>query len=1211
LALAACLILLFWATRQWTFRRRLGLLLAGLTVTGLGFVWLPAALQFLALWPLLVGCLTALLWYLRTLARGAPTPPDLRSSAGVLTHVAVFALFSAIGWTTSAAPPGPQGYTVYLLPEPTEEGEKPMVLVPTELLDQLQALTCPPTAGAVLLAANYEGKVADGVVEFEAVFQVQCLTDEATTVAIPLDGVQLQGDVLLDGARANPVPAARMGYVLPVRERGRHKVELHFRVPITARTADREVEFIAPRLSLSRLVFRLPEGTSHPRVLVRQGAQRVTTDDKGTRLEADLGRLIAPVQLRWHQPPPNPEPAEVQYKAAFLWDLQPGASKLTTLVRYTVAKGTVTSLTADLPPELEVRRAETIRPASDNGPRLLDWRVVGSGEKRVLRLEFPSPVSGEVPILLELVPRAPLPSEVTLPLPTPGGQRLAEGSFLAYSASGLETRVLQSLRVTGTEPAKFAAFWPVTVRPDPKTITSACTINRETKDPPVMRLRLDPHLSEARAAQEIVVRAAPRQADVRVSLALSAPAAEEFALVEWLIQSPKGLTVTAVAGPEVRYWNQSGNRVLVWLKQATREAKVELSGWWQLTESDTGASLEVPCLLLPAARSRETTVRLRAEPGLALTPERLDKLQALPESRPAGQELVYKTDQAAYGGTFMVRSAATSATARVLTVARVVDRQLTFTAMIDYTAPRGDLRDVRVRLRNWEGEDVHLNATGVEQTRVRQRAAGDRTWVLDLREGVKTYRLQLSGGMSLDQAAAGVPMPEVIVQGVAQTERWLVLDGPELTGEGAAGLKAVADLAPTWPGEAKRLRGAAAWQVTAADWRLRLHVRERSGETGVRVFLTEQAAAVLDGRRWLHEVVYWLRHEVNTDLNVTFPADAEVVAVSVDGVEVAPLQPDLRRLWLPLPGRAGARRVCLRWRYAESEPLDRPNLQPPRLEGAADGPVVWNVSLPPGWNADPQASDPRPATLATFALLELHRAAAQEEISRDLARIGRDVAGALATAQNRFYVSCREARRALDLAGDGVSETGPSGQPLADWLGELLARNKELAARHGFEEIRAEAEHNARSGATTPRLPTSEEGFSRLAGLGRGRNGAASSTPLPERGTPTFWQTDGDAVPRLRLVSDVGLRDRDAVIASAQWLVVLSVIGALSFFPGLTARLRLLWPEQLALLGVVGWFLTGTTLAVLFLLTFGGFGRILTLFAWLRGRVFRRGAGKG
>ena len=131
------------------------------------------------------------------------------------------------------------------------------------------------------------------------------------------------------------------------------------------------------------------------------------------------------------------------------------------------------------------------------------------------------------------------------------------------------------------------------------------------------------------------------------------------------------------------------------------------------------------------------------------------------------------------------------------------------------------------------------------------------------------------------------------------------------------------------------------WKAIAPQWRLNLAPRDASSYAApIEVYLAEYRAAPADVGRWLHEAVYWLRHDANTDMNLTLPADAEVLSVAIDDEAAAPLQAAPRRLWLPLTGRAAVCRVRIRWRYT-TEDLARPNLDRPTLEGRARrrGPV--------------------------------------------------------------------------------------------------------------------------------------------------------------------------------------------------------------------------------------------------------------------------------
>ncbi len=269
--LAAALALLF----CWTARRRkwgrMWLLLVWLAVSGLGVLWLPAALQGLA-WPgLLAGCGCAIVWRIgsawrRVSGKAAGKPRSALAAAGTATALFLIAV-AGRGGPADVTPPTPT--TVYISAGPAESPAKPIALAPPDLLDQLHALGRPGGPGAVLLNAEYNGKVVEGQAEFDAVFQVYCRTDEPTTVAIPLDGVQLTGDVLLDGApvQATALPPPLVGFTLPVRGRPKageppHKVELHFRTPVTATPEERSVQFTAPRLAQSRLTMHVPRGSA-------------------------------------------------------------------------------------------------------------------------------------------------------------------------------------------------------------------------------------------------------------------------------------------------------------------------------------------------------------------------------------------------------------------------------------------------------------------------------------------------------------------------------------------------------------------------------------------------------------------------------------------------------------------------------------------------------------------------------------------------------------------------------------------------------------------------------------------------------------------------------------------------------------------------------------------------------------------------------------
>jgi hypothetical protein len=1261
--LTAILVFLGWRLRRRPWRLRLTLLLLVGALAGVGLLWLPASLQALAWWPLVAALAVALVWYLfavRRLPHPSPrTPLVSRRVAGAAVAILTCTLLgtSPVADAPGAPPPGSAEAEaappmVFLVP--AGEAGKMNVLVPAAVLDRLRTLAERPALpggkeapDAVLLSASYEGKVEDRAAEFAAVFAAHSLADEAT-LALPLDGVQLIGDVWLDGARALPValpphkPAApatgpdKPGYALAVKGRGSHKVEMRFRAPLAPTAAGQAVQLTLPPLVQSRLVFRLPPGATYPQALVAHGAQAEVADPmtpSGKRLEADLGRLAGPLVIRWSPPagqaPGAAQTPKVQYRVAYLWDLRLKDSTLQALVRYRVPRGAVTALAVALPPELEVHAAEAHRtpaapgkvedPAAAALVRLKDWRVEGPAGKRLLHLEFPAPVAGDFDVLLELVPHAPLPATAALPLPVPVGELLSGEnnlSYLAYRTQGMEARPEQLLRVTGIQPKDFAPFWPASSRPDPATLAYACTVGKD----PLLRLRLGRAPAVVDADQKVAFRVGSRRAEMQAQATLAAPG-KDLAFVEWQVQSAQSVTIAGVSGLDVRSWSQAGDRVRVWLGRAVADTRLHLSAWLPVQPAAPGkdAVLPLPCLKVVGAREQHTTLQLSAVGDLALEMRQpLKNLTRLADPPASEQGLAFTAASPDYAGECQVRPAAANLKVSVRTVAEVRDRKLVFAATVDYHLPKGELRVVRVRLRDWEGEAVRLEAASMDQRRERRRALGDRTWTLDLKEGVKDeYSLTLSGELPLEEAAAGVLLPDVTVPGVKDARRWLAVVGSDLGAETHGALRQLnAAALDSWPVVGKRVRGGdgSAWEVTGPehkpgapardtsperqrwdtsperqrrDFSVRLQPRGRAAGPA-QAFLAEHAAAVVDHRRWLHEVVWWLGHEAHTDLNVDLPAAARVVGVSVDGTEMAPLQPAPAQLWLPLPGRAGVRRVRLRWLYEGGESLERPNLEPPRLEGTAPAAAVWTVYVPAGWEPSGSAAGGASGLgrgPTRLAALDLYRAAALVQVSRTLAAQERDGAGALADAQRRFALCTQHAGQALAAGAARDDVSGPAGQGLGEWREALVEENRALAEQLGFGEVREQAEREARAGT----LP-----------------GGADGPMLPERGTPLSWRAGpGGEAPRLRLTAADSRRSEAAKAATGWWLGLLGVVWFIAMVPFLAAGARRLWPEQMLLLGALGGYLAGPTFLVLFLLLLGACGRLLLLVGVVR-RSFRR-----
>jgi hypothetical protein len=933
-------------------------------------------------------------------------------------------------------------------------------------------------------------------------------------------------------------------------------------------------------------------------------------------LEAELGRVLAPLHVRWMQ---EVRPANMEVREAYLWDLNAEGDTLTGWLHYHVVDGSVSAVVIDLPAGLEAQAVEARRVGPGEPVRLRDWRVSGSAPTRTLEADLSSSTAGAFLIGLTLVPTAPPGPDATLLLPGPHARVSAERSHVAYRARGLKATLEGTRWLTGGPVEAFAPIWPESIRPDlasrrDDVTVYAATFHREAGQEPALRVRLAPAAPRLRVErQEITARVSARHAELEAQLRIATPDGEPVMLTCRL--RPENTTVSAVSGPGVRRWAQTGDELVIWFERDAAERRgtslLEIAGWLPFN-ADVG-QLEIPSLRVERATSEPALVRIVPEPGLTLTPTGLGGLRAGPASE---AELTFVAERPDYVGSCEVRAGAAGAAVRVLTVAEVRERRLTFRSTVDFAPSRGDLGSAMVRLRNWDGEDVKLEvdkALPVRQ-RERRRAASDRTWSLELRPGVTgLFRLTLSGSMPAGEAVAGVPMPEVSVPGSVPIETLVVVAGPDLSAEGADGLTTAESpglALKDWPAEADHLRqtGGQVWKVARDEWALRLRPRGGADAGPIRVLLADHTLAVADGHHWLHEAVYWVEHGTNTDLNVLLPKPGTVVGVAVDGVDVAPLQPGRRQLWLPLPGRPGVRAVRVRWRYdAPADPLDRPLLQTPAIEGAVGGAAVWTTYVPAGFEAV-AGNGPAPGPgLIHAAAAALFRAEAQLQISVALSEAtGEGQSAALAAAQRRFYAYCRHAEQSLQLAdtgdgGAGDAEIGPTGESLPRWLRSLLEDNGRLASEHNFEEIRAEAEHRSDSAASRPRLAPEEGEPPVLTGPGLAR----VRGPLPDTGTPAYLSSmESSAAPVLSIRPRQEHRLRELLRDSALWLALLAAATAIALSPRLRGWLQPFWPEPLLLLGAVAYYRSGSTpVAVLFLLLGAG-GRLLTLGAGFR-NLFR------
>ncbi|HMC88832.1 MAG TPA: hypothetical protein VKI17_04760, partial [Gemmataceae bacterium] len=792
-----------WSIQRSRLRGRYALLLLWLAANGLAFLWSPESLRGLLWWPLLAGVLVAALWFICVALSSRPRSGS-SAPAGATTTLLVL-LFSA-ALASQAAAPGPE--TVLLLPGPANAPAKETALVAPDLLKRLESLARRGAAGlrgAFLSGARYEGAVLNGAAEITAEFQIDCFSEEAAPLDLPLGGVELL-EAKLDDAPAYPtvLAAPRTGYALLVKGRGPHVARLRFSVPLAAGEEDRELRFTIPELIQSRLQLTVPPGATYLQTLLGRGAQQVSANEKQTILTADLGRVPS-VAAYWRQPKSPPALPSVQVTEHYLWTLQGSTSRLQAVLQYAVTQGAATVLALALPDNLEVRQVRVSSSALGSlAPKLKQWTVAGVGNERRLHLEFQAPITNGVQVALELLSSVPPGPVVALALPRPLGAAPAAGaSYIGYRVQGWQAEPGQFNRITGIQQDEFNQLWELAEPEDREVRADRAYSFRRTPDgDPSLQLQLRAPRNELTCWQSLVWQVSEERVDLRGTARIARPSEsarqagpampvadrKPFALVEWEV--PAEIIVTHIGGKDVRSWSRLGPRIQIWLQGGVTTTAVELAGWLPRPAGKRLEPFHLPHLFVTGADPHWTLLRIAPGTGLTLRPGDLQHLWPVPALGRYSRQQLYLSRHAAYDGFFHVGAGEPVADVRMLTVGELVNHALSFSSTVDHHIRRGELDSLTLRLRNGEGAEVHFEAAHLAGQREHRTDAVHRSWTLDLNPGATgRYRVLLVGRLQLEPRA-DAPFPAVSIEGPV-AEHLLVLLGSNLETLEPRGLSAI------------------------------------------------------------------------------------------------------------------------------------------------------------------------------------------------------------------------------------------------------------------------------------------------------------------------------------------------------------------------------------------------------------------------------------
>ncbi len=362
---------------------------------------------------------------------------------------------------------------------------------------------------------------------------------------------------------------------------------------------------------------------------------------------------------------------------------------------------------------------------------------------------------------------------------------------------------------------------------------------------------------------------APHHADLAARIALASPA-EDLTLVE--LELPprfKLVRLGEAGGTHLHHWTRQDRRVQLWLQQPRKQINLEVHGWVDHVKAGPASVFAMAPLRVLQTRSSTSTIALAPQPGLALTPERLERVTI------TGMDdgLHLRSNAGDYTAAFALRAVRIAPTGRAFTLLeRHGDAVEMSTAL--HVRPRPGA--LRIAVSGWHGADLRLDSPMPVVRKGHKQQGAEHVWTVQMPPGLpQQVTFTLRGRFVNGPPAPRWTLPTVTLDGAALTGHWIGLSGVEPAGGPALALHPIGadpgrmpaypapprDLGPGVP-IAKLARGAAPFAV-------RLPAAAPSAEV-----LFAQHEAFWAGTGWAHRLRVLAFASGQGVLNVRLPDGA-------------------------------------------------------------------------------------------------------------------------------------------------------------------------------------------------------------------------------------------------------------------------------------------------------------------------------------------------
>lgn len=1117
----------------WSARRlsaptffRAHLLAAGLMT--LAVLWLPGAPRDLLVWPLLVAEL--LVFVFTFTVRSWPgrarrvSPSTMVRPAGAVALLGL--CLAGLPLLAQVPAPGPEPFRVFLVG--TGDAGKEFALVSPDLLKKLDDLDRRPAGppGGVVVSAQFLGKVKESLAEVDAKLDLYHFADKSTFV-LPLNGVRLKPGIFLNGAPVFPV-ATKSGYAFSLHGKGFHRLSLAFEVRPTLGNDYYEMRFGIPKAGQCKLELSWAAPSRGLQLLGGLGDDNVQLDKKGVAtLRAQLGHEGL-VQVRWQAAQSATPAKSVEVREAYYWDLRPPTLNLTAAVQFGIASGSLVQVRFALPEGLEVRAVEVPRRA--NGPvvpgdaMIRQWEVVGKDASRQLVVGFAQPVSGNLPLLIEMVPRIALtPGQWLLRLPTPLQVNTTEG-FLAYRLEGLDavpSPFELSIATDKRSAELFGDAWAKLALRMAPTVSKAHSFRRLA---PGAALGLAVKSLRPTAQLDLAWTVGARHAELNGHVNLSSPT-EGHVLVE--IELPPRFKLKDIDGPDVHHWSRQDRLVQVWLRQPRQQTHLQVRGWANHTPGP--ARFDLSAVRVLNAGAMTSSVVVTPDPRLSITVETLKQLARTGKT----DALRFASSEPSYDAAFSIRPASAPITGRAFTL---VERRGNVVEMTTALHFRPQVGEVRVTASNWLGEELRLDVPAPIVRKAYQQTGTTHTWILQFPPGLpQTVTLTLHGHSPPTRPLDAWSLPGLNLGKTQLQDHWLALSGVELAHKNGPAMQTIPanPKAPSAYSAPPRTLGPGVKVGQLKDGLGGLTVRIPTAAASVQILLAQQDT-FWGGARWAHQLQLLAFTKGDGELRLQLPDGAIGRAVAIADRVIVPRGGELV---IPLPGPAGPRLVQVCWDYPqELEGPGAPRFNTPTVAGLDTAVFQARFWLPPAYG--PPRRPDGDAELAVEALLN------QAESRMRVCALSADAGAStedLLREQQVFHDDLKQAESKLSVL-DGAAELKLRARDLA-------AANTRLAREKGYENAAQRA-----AGPSTAVVPL----------------------PVGESGLPIIWGMHGVPPPApLPLTSILELDEIFAYGATQLLLLGAVALLLLSYLRHGLAMFSALWPELLMAVALFGAYRAG------------------------------------